>query len=154
MGNYATIADVKAWYASELELSYVTHDEETGVPDPDVVNAEITGAEGLMNSYIGKRYLIPYASGDAGVTAVLKTTCVALVVYALSKRNGPRAEGMREGYDDAIDWLTKVAANELVLPSTETPPASTSDEPLFESGTAGTGDTSNRVFSRTTQEDL
>jgi phage gp36-like protein len=155
MGNYATVADVKSRFTDDVEVAHLTLDEETATPDEDVINDYIAGAEGEMNSYIGKRYLIPYNTAlDSGVAAILKTTCVDLVVYAMAKRNGPVSGPLREGRDDAIDWLAKVAANEIVLPSTETPPSTTSDDPVFESGTAGTGDTSSRVFSRATQENL
>lgn len=154
MGNYATIADVKSRYADDTEVAHLTRDEVTGVPDEAVIEAYIAGAEGKMNSYIGKRYRIPYASADPGVTATLKDTCVDLVVYAMTIRAGPVAPALREARDDAMEWLTNVAANATVLPSTDTPPSSESDLPLFESGTAGTGSTSGRVFSRATQEDL
>ena len=155
MGNYATIEDVKSRFTDDIELAHLTLDEETGTPDDDVIEGYIAGAEGEMNSYIGKRHLIPYdTSLDAGVAATLKDKCVDLVVYALTRRNGPVATPLREARDDGVEWLTKLAANEIALPSTETPPASTSDEPLFASGTAGTGDTSSRVFSRATQENL
>lgn len=155
MGDYVTAADVETRYASELELSHVTDDETTGTPDPVVVNEAIDGAEGLANSYIGKRYLLPYDTTlDVKVAGVLKTFVLDLVVYQLAKRQPAIPQSIIDSRVEAIDYFERIADGRVVLPSTATPPSTRTDEPMFQSGTAGTGTTSNRKFTRDTQSAL
>lgn len=155
MGNYATAADLLERFESDEHLAHLTDTADTtGASDSDRVDEAINHAEGEMNSYIGMRYLVPVAVatiGDAVLTAMLKSVCLDLAVFNLVKRPGIEVEDtVQRWHDGQIAWLEKLAKGQVVLPATATPASTSSRDPVAAYGTAGTGDDSQRVFSRRT----
>lgn len=152
--NYATEAELKARYLDDAEVSNLTLDEETGVPDTAVLNEVLENAEGEINAYLALRYLVPVSSEDRADTilaARLRSLTLDLATYALELRTGHVAEVHTKMRDDAIAFLEKLSTGELLLPATDAPSPTTSRADTLRFGTAGTGSGSLRLFTRATQ---
>lgn len=156
MGYYASPAELKARYEDDLAVAHLTFDEGTGLPDTTVLNEVINGAEGEINSYIAKRYLVPVdVSGDASLAARLKSLTLDFSTYGLELRSGNITESRQTAHDQGVEWLVKISEGKLYLPSTLAPPVTTSRGSLARYGTASTDtDTTKRLFTRETQRAL
>ena len=155
MGNYATIAELKARFEDDAAVAHLTMDDATGTPDTDVLDETLNAAEGDVDSYLGIRYLIPVdVTGSTTLADSLKARALDIAVYHLIARRGQVPEAKTKAFDDAIVWLKSLAAGEVVLPSAETLPATSSREPDAEWGTAGDSSSSNRVWTRGTVANL
>ena len=159
MASYASDADVIARFESERAVAHLTDDAETGVADPAVIAEARAYADGMINSYLARRY--GFTSGglvntsDANILALLKSTCVDLAIYYLFARPGMEITArMQTFYDRIRQWLQDVVAGKADLPGASPPPSPTSRSPLFEFGTADEGTDSRRLFTRTTMQAL
>ncbi|MBF0401885.1 MAG: DUF1320 family protein [Magnetococcales bacterium] len=65
-----------------------------------------------MDSYLGSRYALPLAAGTVGANP-LKTVCGDLARHALDDDSTDKATAARHA--DAIRWLEKVAAGQILL---------------------------------------
>lgn len=154
MGNYATIAELKARYPNDLAVAHMTGDAETGVPDDDVLNEIVDGAEGEMNSYIGLRHQVPVdVSTDTELAALLKSMTLDLAVVRLQTRNNKVSEVKADARVAVMEWLVNVSTGKAKL-AAATPPASQTADPIARTGTAGTGSGSARTFTQATQANL
>ncbi|UCC31928.1 MAG: DUF1320 domain-containing protein [Phycisphaerales bacterium] len=155
MGNYASVADVKARFENDMSVAFITDTADTtGVPDEDVINEGIQYGEGEIDSYVNVRHHTPLAvAGDSVLAAFFKSLTVDFAVYHLVRRG--RASGdARQAVEDGREWLTKLARGAIELPKAETHAATTARGTLMAWGTAGETSDSKRVFSRHTQEKL
>jgi phage gp36-like protein len=155
MGNYATTAELKARFEDDIEVAHLTNTASTGVPDETVLAEVVNHAEGQLDSHIGMRYKIPVdVSSDTVLAAMLKSATLDVAVYHLLARGDVMPQAKIDARKAVVDWLKEIAKGEAILPSAATIDSTQSRDPIVSWGTAGTGDTSNRLFSRATQENL
>jgi phage gp36-like protein len=154
MGNYASTAELEARFDGDPETSNLTDNEESGTPDATVLAEVLDDAEGEIDSYAAVKYLVPLDVTDARAAARLKSVALDLAVWRLHVRSGSVSEVKQRSRDDAVEWLKMLAKGEVQVPQPATPTSTTSRTPIAAYGTAGTSDSSNRLFSRATQDGL
>ena len=155
MGNYATTTDLVNRFEDDAAVAHQTDTADTGIPDPDVLNEVINGAEGLINSYAGRKYDIPFSTADTGFASFLKSLTLDIAVFHLvGARSDLISEAKTTAFDKAIEWLEKLAEGKVVPPAAATQDTTAARDPIAAFGTAGTGDSSKRLFSRETQANL
>ena len=155
MGNYATSDDLANRFENDATVAHLTDTAETGTPDTDVLNELILAAEGEIDSYAGRKYLTPLTTTDTVLGNFLKSITLDLAVARLvGDRGDLLPEAKAAARDRAIEWLEKLAEGKVVLPAAATQPTTAARDPIAAFGTAGTGDNSNRLFSRATQANL
>ena len=107
------------------------------------------GAEGEVNSYLGRRVAVPVETGgEPQLSAVLKSITLDLAEYRLHGRRPPVPEDVRYKYASAVQWLQRVASGEAVLPAA----AELDGHPAL--GISGEVTGSPRVMSREELENL
>lgn len=115
--SYITNADIEERVGS---VAYVqlADDDGNGVADVGVVDEARLGAEGEVNSYIGRRYAVPInLTTHPDLADVLASFTLDLAEYRLRLRRPPVPEDARRRRDQAIEWLTRVADGRIELPS-------------------------------------
>lgn len=114
---YITNADIEERVGS---VAYVqlADDDGNGVADVGVVDEARLGAEGEVNSYLGRRYAVPInLTTHPDLADVLASNTMDLAEYRLRLRRPPVPEDARRRRDQAIEWLTRVAEGRIELPS-------------------------------------
>ena len=155
MGNYATTAELTARFLNSTEAAFLTDVEESTTPDAAVQAEVINDSEGLIDSYLSTRYAVPVdVSGDTVLAARLKGVTLDLAGHRLLVRQDLESDAKQRANDEAIDWLKGIAEGLVNLPSAATLPSTESENPQIAFGTAGTSDSSNRLFTRATQGGL
>lgn len=155
MGTYATTAELKARFEDDTEVAHLTNTGDTGTPDETVLAECVNYGEGMIDSYIRRRFATPVdVSVDTGLAAMLKSATLDLAVYNLRTRGNVMPTATKDARDGVLEWLKEVAAGEADLPSAVALDTGVARGPIVSYGTAGTGDTSNRQFTRATQENL
>lgn len=119
---YATSDDISGLYGDD-ELLRVAELEETGQLDADAVSRALDNASAEIDGYIGARYVLPVAT-----TPTLSRLAVDISLYRLALKSGPRTAEHRVRYDDAIKFLTLVAAGKATVGIPETPDAEEPEE--------------------------
>lgn len=112
---YCTQDDIVPAKLSEAKLSQLTCDTVDEIDD-DVVDDAIKAADGEINSYCGKRYVVPFEP----VPSRIKTLCVNIAVYKLYERRinetaGEIPKSVRDMYTDGISFLKLVAAGQAII---------------------------------------
>jgi len=156
LGNYATITELQARFEDTAAVSHVTDSDDDLTPDTDVLTEELNAAEGLIDSYLGRRHATPIAvSGDTVLAAWMKSVTLDIAVVRLLRRPGQGIvpDEVAESYTEAVDWCKAVASGAAVLPATLTQATTTAMDPLSEWGSAP-GSSSTRVCTRETQENV
>lgn len=150
MGDYATAAQLKARFDSDAAVAHLTHDEESGTPNDDILNEIIDHAEGEINTAIGTHNEIPVKVADhASLAAFMKQLTIDVASHALYREQHSITPDVQARYDAAQIWLDKFVEGVRVLPSPDTEPATTSREPGADWGTSNSDDSnSNRIFDR------
>lgn len=155
MGNYASTSDLVNRFEDDAAVAHLTDTADTGTPDTDVLDEVINGAEGLINSYAGRKFDIPFSTADSGFAAFLKSLTLDIAVFHLvGARSDLVSEAKTAAFDKAIEWLEKLAEGKVVPPAAATQDTTAARDPVAAFGTAGTGDSSKRLFSRKTQANL
>lgn len=120
MSQYATIADLQVSGLPAAAFGGST------AGNPITQNAALTRASALADTYLRDRYHLPLAEPyDA---ALIDAVC-QIASYRLMTLRGYNPDSgadrvIRQGYDDAIEWLTRVARGQATLDVREaTPPA-------------------------------
>ncbi len=114
---YVTVQDVEERLGSSAYVE-LTDDSGSGQADLDKVNEAIGGAEGEVDSYLGRRYAVPVQiAGFPMIAALLKTIVLDLVEYRLRGRRSVVSAGVERRRREAVEWLARVAAGEVVLPA-------------------------------------
>ena len=114
---YASLTDLEQRLGSAVYVQ-LTDDVGTGVPDADVADEAMRGAEGEVNSFLGRRYAVPVeTAGEEQMAAVLKSVTLDLAEYRLHTRRPTMPEDVRRKREAAVRWLQLVAAGQAVLPS-------------------------------------
>ena len=159
MGNYHTNAQLKARFPDDAAVAQLTGADtaETGVPDEDVLTEVVNGTEGIVDSYIARRYLVPVAVADhASLAAHMKSLCLDVSVYRLMKDRGIVPTAVKDARDEAIKWCEAIATGKAALPTPDSEAATESLEPrsTYDIGATGDADKQNRVFTRWTMARL
>ncbi len=122
---YITNADIEERVGS-VALVQLADDDGDGVADAGVVDEARLGAEGEVNSYLGRRYAVPISlTIHPDLTNVLASITLDLAEYRLRLRRPPVSEDARRRRDQVIEWLTRVAEGRIELPSAAGVAAST-----------------------------
>jgi len=115
--SYASNADLEERLGSSVYVQ-LTDDAGTGSADEDKVAEALGGAEGEVNSYLGRRVAVPVETGgDPQLSAVLKSITLDLAEYRLHGRRPPVPADVRHKYESAVKWLQRVASGAAVLPA-------------------------------------
>ena len=114
---YCVAADLEAAYGLEellkcQPLAYPPADPP--VLDTAAVDAAIQGATDEIDSYVMQRYRLPLAAAPA---ARLKRRCVDIAMYKLAVSVSGDDDLKRKRYEDALEWLEKVASGKALLES-------------------------------------
>jgi len=146
--TYASTSDLKERMGAATYVQ-LTDDEGTGQADEDKAVEALEGAEGEVNSYLGRRYAVPVElTGEASTAAVLKSITLDLAEYRLHARRLIIPEDVRRKREAAVRWLEEVASGRAVLPSVD------SLESNAATGPGGFVTGSERTFSRESMEGL
>ncbi len=152
MGNYATNAELIARFEDAESVALLIGDEKTLVPDQTVLTELIVGAEGTVDSYLGTRYSVPVdVSGSTVLEGKLRSITLDLAVRHTEAYKGRATDAALLQHEEAIEWLTNISKGLIVLPTPDTPEATTSREPDASWGDGATKserETSNRIMSR------
>ena len=123
---YVTNTDIENFLGTQIYIQ-LTDDTGTGSADTSKVSQARLGAEGEVNSYLATRYQAPVnITGEAETGEVIKTFVLALVAYRLHARRPPVPVDIVRRHDEALIWLSRVAAGLVQLPSTVALPVTTS----------------------------
>ncbi|MGB9623776.1 MAG: phage protein Gp36 family protein [Phycisphaerae bacterium] len=115
--GYITNADVEERLGSSTYVQ-LTDDAGTGTADEDKVNEARLGAEGEVNSYLSRRVAVPVdLAGRPELAGTLRSVVLDLVEYRLRGRRPPVPAGVSRRRDEAVQWLERVAAGEVLLPA-------------------------------------
>lgn len=154
MGNYAATTDLDARFDDDAERAALTDNEETGTANDAVSNEVINDSEGEIDAALAMRYFVPVAVTDTVTAARMKSVTLDLAVWRLHVRQGSVPPAVETQATLVRDWLELVAKGERVLPQPETADSTTSREPSIAFGTAATGASSRRIFTRATQDNI
>lgn len=120
--SYATNADIEERLGTALYIE-LTDDAASGVADEDKVTEARLAAEAEIDSYLGRRWLVPVdVTGQPGLAAMLKRLTLDLAEYRLRARRLPVPEDAVSVRDAAVLWLTRAAKGDVSLPSAIEPP--------------------------------
>ncbi len=150
MPNYATTSDLTARFPDEDAVARLTNqDYQDGDSiDTSVLTTFLDQAEGLINSYIGMRYLVPVATTDDSVAALMKRITLDVAQYNLASTSEILTDAKQVLYDAVIEWLEKISEGKVILPGGD-PIASTTSRPSRVNSSFGT-----REFTREKQSGL
>ena len=113
--TYCTQADLEAAFGVEAIIT--TQPLATPPADPPVVDvaavaAAIQAATDEIDSYVMQRYTLTLA---AELAARLKRRCLDLAMYHLAPTVSSQDDVKHKRYDDAVEWLQKLADGDVVL---------------------------------------
>lgn len=141
---YATKDDAFDKYGEDYVLTSVTRDSK---PDLKAFSRALTNATSEIDSYVGARYTVPLV---APVPDIIVGYCVDIAIYKSSADPGTHTDEKRRRYDDAVEWLTKVAKGTVSIltlnAAGEEVDEDDTDMPIMKA--------SPRLFSRRTQRGL
>lgn len=145
---YVTNNDIEERLGTAAYIQ-LTDDTGSGNADIDKVDEARLGAEGEVNSYLGRRYAVPIdLTLHAEVADVLKSFVLDLVEYRLHSRRPPVPSAVSSKRNQAIAWLDRVARAEVVLPSV----APLAENPA--TGLAAETSSNERIFTRDELDNL
>jgi len=115
--GYITNADVEERLGTSTYIQ-LTDDAGTGTADEDKVNEARLGAEGEVDSYLSRRVAVPVdLTSRPELAGTLRSVVLDLVEYRLRGRRPPVPSGVMRRRDEAVQWLERVAAGEVMLPA-------------------------------------
>jgi phage gp36-like protein len=145
---YITNADVEQ-RLGHLAYVQLTDDAGTGSADEAIVTEARSGAEGEMDSYLGRCYAVPVSLADyPELAGVLTSAALDLVEYRLHARRTTVPPEVKAKHDAALRWLQGIAGGEAVLPTIGEPARNPA------SGFTGQATGTERVLTRDEMEDL
>lgn len=153
MPNYTTTTKLKARFEDDRAVAAATDTlESTGAPDEAVLDECVRRGESIFDSYVCLQNAVPVdVSSDAVLADFCETICTDLAENCLLERGDQVSEAKQRRHERNTERLKEIAKGEVLLPSSTTLPSTSTKDPLVAFGTAGTGDTSERLFSRRTQ---
>lgn len=115
--GYITNSDIEERLGTAAYVQ-LADDDGNGVADVGVVDEARLGAEGELNSYLGRRYSVPVSlTTHPDLADVLASFTLDLAEYRLRLRRPPVPDDARRRRDQAIEWLTRAAEGRIELPS-------------------------------------
>ena len=116
---YVSNADIEERLGSATYVQ-LTDDDGNGSADIGVVDEARLGAEGEVNSYLAKRFQVPIDLGThVELADLLASITLDLVEYRLRGRRPPVSDAAQRKRHESIEWLSKVAAGVIELPSSD-----------------------------------
>ena len=107
---YASQDDIVELYGIDL-LVRVSDLDKDGVPDPDVVQRGLQGADDIINAYLSAQYTIPVVPTPGSI----KTAAIDIAVYRMAIGRAMRTDEMRVRYEDALMLLDKISKGQIGL---------------------------------------
>lgn len=145
---YITNADIQERLGNATYVQ-LADDDADGSADVGVVNEARSGAEGEVNSYLARRYLVPInLITHPDLADLLASIALDLAEHRLRARRPPVSEDARLRRSQAVDWLERVADGRVDLPSA-TPVASNTTR-----GTIGKSSGEERLLTRDELSDV
>ncbi len=92
-------------------LIQLTDDEGTGAVNQPRVDDAILKAEALIDSYCGKRYLVPFTAAPI----IVKDLAATIARYKLYSRRALVSDDMAALYKDAVKTLTDISLGKASL---------------------------------------
>jgi len=139
---YAINQDVIDRLGTALAAQLTTPASST-VPDQNQITIAREGAEGLINSYLARRYATPVdITLDAGAAALLKAATIDVAEFRLRERRPPVPDDVTQRFDRTVEWLREIAEGKANMPSAVELPGPTSEGPV------GQAQGDPRVFTR------
>ena len=108
--GYATYQDMVEQFG-EREVRLISDRENTGMPNPLVIDGGLQTADAEIDSYIAKRYTLPLRE----VPRVLAVFACDIARYRLTGTERTESGVILERYRMAIRYLEKVAAGSVTL---------------------------------------
>lgn len=108
--GYCTQTDILG-QMEEAELIRLTDDANDGVVDVTKVAAAIAGADTLIDSYCGTRYVVPFTT----VPGLIRDLSVDMAIYNLCTRRRGASEDRKARYNSAIARLKDIQAGKSSL---------------------------------------
>jgi len=145
---YANTSDLQQRMGTVV-LVQLTDDTGSGEIDQAKVAEALEGAQGEVDSYVARRCGVPVdVSEEPSLGAVLKSITLDLAAHRLHTRRPPVPDDVRRKRAAAVQWLERVAAGEVVLPSSTAP----AGNPV--TGSYAEAASNPRVLTRETMEGL
>lgn len=114
---YITNADIEERLGSATYVQ-LADDDGDDVADVGVVDEARLGAEGEVNSYLGRRFQLPIdLVVHTDLADVLASITLDLAEYRLRLRRPPVSEAAVDRHRRALDWLGGVAGGTIALPA-------------------------------------
>ena len=108
--SYATVEDIINRYGENFLYTIADRDNDDTL-DTTAVDSALSDASGLMNSYLSTRYTLPLVD----FPDLLKRLCTDIAVYWLAEDGGGTTEEKRQRYEDALQWLGRIANGKAEL---------------------------------------
>ncbi len=124
---YATLEALIKQYGLDAVLLVADRDQDGDI-DADVVEDALTAATSEIDSYVGVKHRLPLPQ----VPDVLVRVCGDIALYRMSSEGGQLTEDKRQRYEDAVDYLKRVAAGTASLGLATPPEKETSGDAWFE----------------------
>lgn len=109
---YAVKADLEDLISSD-KLRQMTDDDRDGVSDATLITDTLSRSDGLIDSYIGSRYVIPLSPVPPVITQI---TCQIALFWLFARKTVEVPRQIQDQYDAAIEWLKGVQDGTLVIP--------------------------------------
>jgi phage gp36-like protein len=114
---YITNADIEQ-RMGHLVYVQLTDDAGSGSANEAVVTEARLGAEGEMDSFLGRRCAVPVdLTKYPELAGVLKSAALDLAEYRLHARRSAAPAEAKAKHDAALRWLQRIAAGEALLPT-------------------------------------
>lgn len=121
---YAAIADYETRFNS-TETQFITDRANSGSINNTVLQAGLDDAFGLMNSWIGRRYVLPITGTASGAMISCQCDLTRWLLYI-----GDKPDAVQERYKYWESWLEDVASGKVGLGMTD-PPATVTGTSSF-----------------------
>lgn len=109
------------------ELIQLTDDAAEGAVDESVVTRAISDADAEIDGYCADRYSVPFST----VPDVIRKLSVDIAIYNLYSRRQGAPETRQKRYDNAVDFLKRVADGKAAITGADGQAAGTGDRVSF-----------------------
>lgn len=114
---YVTDAEIETRLGAAT-LVQLADDDGDGVADAGVVEEARQSAEGVVNSFLARRYRAPVdLSAYPEVADVLRSVTLDLAEFRLRARRPPMAANALRLHEQALVWLERIAEGVVQLPA-------------------------------------
>ncbi|MFQ5765414.1 MAG: gp436 family protein [Rhodospirillales bacterium] len=113
---YSTQSDIQKLLTPQ-QLVQLTDDDRDGLADAAVVTEAIAQADGVIDSYLARRYTVPLTT----VPAVIRAASVDIGIWNLYARRSIANESREKRYNATIAFLRALADGKATLGITPAP---------------------------------